>query len=217
MLNETNIGAIRTEYDMGQLSEDELAGNPIDQFKKWFDEALEKQVMEPNAMTLSTVSTAGRPSSRVVLLKELSETGFGFYTNYQSRKGLELAGNSQAAVLFFWPELQRQVRIIGHVVKMSAERSDAYFQSRPRGSQLGATASPQSQEIADRSVLEDYLVAVQKHYVDAELVPRPTHWGGYWLIPEEVEFWQGRHSRLHDRLCYKVGEEGGWKVCRLAP
>jgi len=216
-LNETNIGALRTEYDMGRLSEEELAENPIEQFRKWFDDALGKKVMEPNAMTLSTVSPSGRPSSRVVLLKDLSESGFGFFTNYDSRKGRELEGNPQAAVLFFWPELQRQVRVIGRIEKMEAERSDRYFASRPRGSQLGAIASPQSRSIADRSVLEEALAAVRKQYENSSSLPRPAHWGGYWLVPDEVEFWQGRHSRLHDRFSYKVGAEGGWRVVRLAP
>lgn len=216
MLNKTNIAAIRTEYEMGQLSEEEVAADPIGQFQAWFDEALEKQVMEPNAMTLSTVSVSGRPSSRIVLLKQLGESGFGFFTNYQSRKGLELAENPQAALLFFWPELQRQVRVVGHVRKMPPELSDAYFESRPKGSQLGAIVSPQSQEIANRSLLDVALTAMEERHRDSGSLPRPAHWGGYWLVPDELEFWQGRSSRLHDRLRYKK-QSNGWQIIRLAP
>jgi len=216
MLNKSHIAAIRMEYEMGQLKEEEVAADPIVQFQAWFDEALEKQVMEPNAMTLSTVSAYGYPSSRIVLLKQLDESGFGFFTNYQSRKGLELAENPHAALLFFWPELQRQVRVVGPVVKMSPELSDAYFESRPKGSQLGAIVSPQSQEIADRGLLDVALTAVEERYRNSDSLPRPAHWGGYWLVPDELEFWQGRSSRLHDRLRYKK-QDDGWQVTRLAP
>jgi len=216
MLNDRDIAAIRTEYEMGQLTEPEVAANPMEQFKRWFDEALERQVMEPNAMTLSTVSAGGYPSSRVVLLKEVSESAFGFFTNYESRKGRELAENPHAALLFFWPELQRQVRVTGSVAKMESHLSDAYFQSRPKGSQLGAIVSPQSQEIADRSVLDEAINVIAERYAHAEFLPRPTHWGGYWLVPDELEFWQGRSSRLHDRLRYKK-QGSDWRVSRLAP
>src|SRR5690606_16367987 len=174
MLNKTHIAAIRTEYEMGQLNEEEVAADAIVQFQAWFDEALEKQVMEPNAMTLSTVSVSGHPSSRIVLLKQVGESGVGFYTNYQSRKGVEWAGKPQAATLFFWPELPRQVRVIGHVVKMSPELSDAYFESRPKGSQLGAIVSSQSREIADRSVLDAALAALEERHRDSGSLPRPA-------------------------------------------
>ena len=217
MLNKTNISAIRTEYEMGQLNESEVAEDPIDQFRRWFDEALERRVMEPNAMTLATVSAAGRPSSRVVLLKELSEAGFGFFSNYHSRKGRELGENPYASALFFWPELQRQVRIVGRTAKMSSELSDAYFSSRPRASQLGAIVSPQSQAITNRNVLDDALAAIQQGYHDSDVLPRPAHWGGYWLVPDEMEFWQGRSSRLHDRLLYKKQADSRWTIGRLAP
>ena len=215
-LKQTDIAAIRAEYRMGQLSEYEVVTDAIGQFRHWFDEAIEKQVMEPNAMTLSTVSAAGRPSSRIVLLKDLDESGFGFFTNYESQKGTELGENPYAALLFFWPELQRQVRITGRVEKMPAPQSDAYFHSRPRRSQLGAIASPQSQEIPDRLVLDTRLADLEERYSDVTPIPRPAHWGGFRLLPDTVEFWQGRASRLHDRLVYKRLNEG-WKITRLAP
>ncbi len=186
-----DIAAIRMEYEMGQLSEDNVAADAIAQFQRWFDEALERHVMEPNAMTLSTVSTSGRPSSRIVLLKQVDESGFGFFTNYESRKGGELEKNPQAALLFFWPELQRQVRIEGYVEKMSPERSDDYFHSRPKGSKLGALASPQSREISDREELHKLLVELEDAYRHTDTVPRPVHWGGYTLVPDALEFWQG--------------------------
>lgn len=216
MLNKTNIAAIRTEYEMGQLTEEEVAADAIEQFQVWFDEAVDKRVMEPNAMTLSTVSASGRPSSRIVLLKQVGESGFGFFTNYQSQKGHELAENPQAAILFFWPELQRQVRVTGRVLQMSPELSDAYFESRPKRSQLGAIVSPQSKEIVDRNVLDSALVEMENRYRKIDLLPRPIHWGGYWLVPDELEFWQGRSGRLHDRLRYKK-QDIGWKITRLAP
>ncbi|WP_257670627.1 pyridoxamine 5'-phosphate oxidase [Parapedobacter tibetensis] len=215
-LKQQHIVAIRAEYGMGQLSEDEVADDALIQFQKWFDEALQNEVMEPNAMVLSTVSISGSPSSRIVLLKQLDESGFGFFTNYESRKGTELDENPHAALLFFWPELQRQVRIEGRVEKLSAELSDAYFQSRPKGSKLGAIASPQSREIPDRETLDTQLVELEKTYGDTELVPRPAHWGGYRLVPDLLEFWQGRGSRLHDRLAYKR-QDNGWQIVRLAP
>lgn len=201
---------------MGQLNEGDVEADALAQFQQWFDEAIEKQVMEPNAMTLSTVSATGRPSSRIVLLKHLDDAGFGFFTNYESQKGEELRGNPHAALLFFWPELQRQVRITGHVEQMPANLSDAYFRSRPRGSQIGAIASPQSREIADRSVLEARLAELEQTYEKMTSLPRPPHWGGYLLIPEILEFWQGRSNRLHDRLVYKKKGDG-WTISRIAP
>lgn len=211
-----DISGIREEYKMGQLDEGDLTDDPIEQFQLWFDEALSKNVMEPNAMTLSTVSSTGKPSSRIVLLKQIDRHGLSFYTNYESRKGTELLENPHAAVLFFWPELQRQVRVEGLVEKLPAKLSDVYFQSRPKGSKLGAVASPQSQEIAERAELDRQLAALEETYKDTDNVPRPAHWGGYRLLPARFEFWQGGSNRLHDRLVYKR-TAGHWKVVRLAP
>jgi len=213
---QTDIAAIRAEYDMGQLSEEGIAADPVVQFRKWLDEAIERQVMEPNAMTLSTASVSGLPSSRIVLLKHLDDSGFGFFTNYESQKGEELHENPQAALLFFWPELQRQVRITGRVEKMPAHLSDAYFRSRPLGSQLGAIASPQSREIAGRWVLDAQLAELAERYKGNAPVPRPAHWGGYLLVPDRLEFWQGGSNRLHDRLVYSR-QDNDWKIARLAP
>lgn len=215
-LKQTDIGSIRTAYKMGELRERDAGLDAITQFRRWLEEALERKVMEPNAMTLATVSVDGRPSARIVLLKDVDESGFGFFTNYESQKGVELRGNPVAALLFFWPELQRQVRVVGRVTKMTAEQSDAYFHSRPKGSQLGAIASPQSQEITDRAVIDARLAELERHYDDAVHIPRPMHWGGYRLRPDTVEFWQGGDNRLHDRLRYsRQGTE--WKIVRLAP
>ncbi|MBK1441993.1 pyridoxamine 5'-phosphate oxidase [Parapedobacter sp. ISTM3] len=216
MTKQTDIGAIRAEYEMGQLDEGDVLPDAVAQFQKWFDEALDRQVMEPNAMALSTVSATGRPSSRIVLLKQLDESGFGFFTNYESQKGTELAGNPYAALLFFWPELQRQVRVSGRVEKMIDELSDRYFQSRPKGSKLGALASPQSRQITGRSVLDNRLAELEEQYQNVAYIPRPPHWGGYRLVPDLVEFWQGRGSRLHDRLVYEK-QDGQWTIKRLAP
>src|SRR5690606_15257368 len=191
------IAGIREEYKMGRLDEANLSPDPIRQFQLWFDEALSKHVMEPNAMALSTVSAKGKPSSRIVLLKKIDQQGLSFYTNYESRKGMELSGNPHAALLFFWPELQRQVRIEGVVEKLTAEQSDAYFQSRPKGSKLGAVASPQSKEITDRAEIDRRLTALAENYKDTNNIPRPAHWGGYRLVPERFEFWQGGSNRLH--------------------
>ncbi|MGK6353222.1 pyridoxamine 5'-phosphate oxidase [Parapedobacter sp. DT-150] len=213
---QTDIAAIRVTYEMGQLHETEVDADAIEQFRRWFDEALEKQVMEPNAMALSTVSADGRPSSRIVLLKQLDESGFGFFTNYQSQKGAELTDNPYGALLFFWPELQRQVRVAGRVVRMPEDLSEAYFQSRPRASRLGAIASPQSREIQGRDLLDARFTDLEEQYRDTDQIPRPAHWGGYRLVPDMLEFWQGRGSRLHDRLVYER-QHGGWKIKRLAP
>ncbi len=215
-LKQTDIGAIRTAYKMGELSESEIAPDAVVQFRKWFEEALEKHVMEPNAMTLATATTDGQPSARIVLLKGLDDSGFGFFTNYESQKGAELNSNPAAALLFFWPELQRQVRVVGQVTKMTDRESEAYFHSRPRGSQMGAIASPQSRVIANRSVLEARLAELEQRYADMALIPKPVNWGGFRLKPDTIEFWQGGENRLHDRLVYSR-EGAGWKVVRLAP
>ncbi len=201
---------------MAMLDELHTNADPILQFKKWFQEAMDAQIIEPYAMTISTVNSAHRPSSRVVLLRDVSEEGFSFYTNYLSRKGQDLAVNPFAAVNFFWPDLERQVRIEGKIVPLEAGISDAYFASRPRGSQIGAWSSPQSEIIDSRKVLED---AVENyiHQFEGKDVDRPQHWGGYCLIPDYIEFWQGRESRLHDRICYFQHSDGSWVRSRLAP
>ena len=189
----------------------------VQQFRQWMDEALAAQLDEPTALTLSTVNAAGQPSSRVVLLKGLpDDAGFLFYTNYESRKGLELAGQPLAALNFFWPGLERQVRVEGRVEKAPDELSTEYFQSRPRGSQLGAWASPQSQVIGSREELEAREQELAAQFKDQDPLPRPAHWGGYILRPHRVEFWQGRPSRLHDRIVYERDGQG-WKRSRLAP
>jgi len=201
---------------MAMLDELHTNADPILQFKKWFQEAMDAQIIEPYAMTISTVNSAHRPSSRVVLLRDVSEEGFSFYTNYLSRKGQDLAVNPFAAVNFFWPDLERQVRIEGKIVPLEAGVSDAYFASRPRGSQIGAWSSPQSEIIDSRKVLEDAVENYLQQF-EGKNVDRPQHWGGYCLIPDYIEFWQGRESRLHDRICYFQHSDGSWVRSRLAP
>lgn len=210
-----NLKEFRKEYTTGALLENEVHGNPFWQFGIWLDQAIQAGVSEPNAMTLATVSPDNKPAARIVLLKELDEKGFVFYTNYLSNKGRHLAQNPHAALVFLWLELQRQVRIEGMVYKISAEESDAYFASRPRESQLGAMASPQSQVVATRATLEENYSHLEKEKEDQQLA-RPDHWGGYRLIPASFEFWQGRSGRLHDRLLYARSGHT-WKVSRLAP
>ncbi|TNE53170.1 MAG: pyridoxamine 5'-phosphate oxidase [Bacteroidetes bacterium] len=201
------------EFDRGQL-EDQYGKNPYELFQQWYDEAQHGEVLEANAFALATVNSEGLPSSRILYLKELDQEEFVFYTNYQSRKGEELAANSQASMLFFWPELQRQIRIEGKVTRVADSLSDAYFASRPRGSQIGAWASQQSQLLTSRQELEDRIAELEKQYTGE--VPRPPHWGGYALSPESLEFWQGRASRLHDRI-YFERKGSSWDVCRLNP
>lgn len=210
-----SLADLRTDYKLATLSENEVNADPIKQFTVWFDEALKANVLEPNAMSLSTVSKNGRPSSRIVLIKEIHETGFTWFTNYQSRKGHELADNQFAALLFFWKELERQVRIEGKVVKITPEESDHYYHSRPLGSRLGAIASHQSQPIDSADTLQHQLDAVIKQYGDHPV--RPDNWGGYRLIPDHIEFWQGRPSRLHDRIAYNKQADGSWTKQRLQP
>ncbi|EHQ29433.1 pyridoxamine 5'-phosphate oxidase [Mucilaginibacter paludis] len=210
------IQNLREDYTAASLSEHDVVKNPINQFERWFKEALDAKVTEPNAMTLATATTAGRPSARIVLLKDFNSDGFVFYTNYLSRKGKELAKNPFASLLFFWPELQRQVNIEGTVEKVSREESEKYFHSRPKGSQVGAIVSPQSQEIASRDVLEKKWIELEAAYAD-KTVPKPAHWGGYILKPNVVEFWQGGPSRLHDRIVFKRADKNSWKIVRLAP
>jgi pyridoxamine 5'-phosphate oxidase len=193
-----------------------MDADPFRQFATWFDEARAASPVEPNAMALATVGADGRPSLRMVLLKGADERGFVFYTNYESRKGRELADMPWAALTFFWPEMERQIRIEGRVEPVSAEESDAYFHSRPIGSQLSASASHQSEVIAGREELEQRVAALSAQYHDQE-IPRPENWGGFRVIPDAIEFWQGRANRLHDRLRYRLLASGGWQIERLSP
>ena len=211
-----DIAAIRRNYSRQALSEDSVAPNPVDQFKVWLNEAIASEVHEPTALVLSTVSADCRPSARVVLLKEVAPDGFVFFTNYESRKGQELIQRPFASLTFFWPELERQVRIEGLVAKVAPDVSDTYFHSRPRGSQIGAWASPQSREIRSRQELEEAEQQYNEQFASQSLVPRPAHWGGFILQPERIEFWQGRPNRLHDRIQFDLSG-GSWNRKRLAP
>jgi pyridoxamine 5'-phosphate oxidase len=210
----TDLARLRVDYMRAALSERDAAADPFDQFTRWFDEAVAAAVPEPNAMTLATVDAAGHPSARIVLLKAVDARGFVFHTNYDSSKGRQLAANPRVALLFFWPELERQVRIEGAAERVSADESDAYFAQRPRASQLSAWASPQSNPVADRAWLEAELARAEARY--AAEVPRPPNWGGVRVMPDRFEFWQGRASRLHDRLVWKR-DGTRWMVGRLAP
>ncbi|MDN5204910.1 pyridoxamine 5'-phosphate oxidase [Fulvivirgaceae bacterium BMA10] len=211
-----NLADIRNEYTKQTLDIDQVSRDPISQFNKWFEEAQSAQITEPTAMTLCTVSKECKPSSRIVLLKGVVNNTFVFFTNYESQKGKELQQNPYASLCFFWPELERQIRIDGLVEKTDKSASDDYFQTRPKGSQIGAWASPQSSIIENRTVLEEKVEALSNQYDNKE-VPRPNHWGGYQLYPELVEFWQGRASRLHDRIQYKKSSDNQWLINRLAP
>lgn len=210
------IANIRKEYTKASLDTTSVNENPILQFEKWFNEALQSNALEPSAMTLATISPNGKPSARIVLLKGISNDRFYFYTNYQSQKGQELENNPACALTFFWPELERQVRISGFAERASAQESDQYFQSRPRGSQVGAWASPQSVAIKDRSLLESRVKEIEERFKNEKVLPRPKQWGGYAVSPFEIEFWQGRASRLHDRVLYTL-IDGKWQINRLAP
>jgi pyridoxamine 5'-phosphate oxidase len=212
----SSIADLRKDYALQALNEAEAHPDPFQQFQTWFDQAIAAQLHEPNAMTLATATPSGMPSARIVLLKGFDPRGFVLYTNYNSRKGQELDANPQAVLVFWWAELERQVRIEGRVEKVADSEADDYFQSRPRGSRLGAWTSNQSQVISDREVLEQRLQALSAQYQDQE-IPRPPHWGGYRVVPSAIEFWQGRPSRLHDRLRYRQGEDGQWLIERLAP
>lgn len=211
-----SIANLRKEYATQTLLESEVAPHPVDQFEKWWQQALQSEIDEANAMTLCTASSDGMPSGRIVLIKDFSKEGFVFYTNYKSYKGLQLEENPKACLVFFWKELERQVRIFGVVKKVPATESDAYFNSRPEGSRIGAWTSPQSQVIENRAWLDNRYQNVAKE-MSGETIERPPHWGGYLVQPVIVEFWQGRPSRLHDRIQYTLEEDGNWKVERLAP
>ncbi|HEY0245032.1 MAG TPA: pyridoxamine 5'-phosphate oxidase [Mucilaginibacter sp.] len=215
-MNQEDLQNLRQDYSAASLSEDSINSSPIKQFDIWFNEALEAKLHEPNAMTLATATHDGRPSARIVLLKGFDNSGFMFYTNYLSRKGKEITKNPLGAITFFWGELERQVRIEGTIEKLSKEQSDRYFKSRPKMSQLGALVSPQSQEIANREVLETKMSQLEAEYEDKD-IPKPSFWGGYVLKPRMIEFWQGRSSRLHDRILYKKIDNSNWKKVRLAP
>lgn len=210
-----SIADLRKDYVQASLSESDVDPDPIRQFGKWFEEALSAQLPEPNAMSVATVSADGRPSSRILLIKEFDARGFVWFTNYASRKGQDLQANPYAAMLFFWMELERQVRIEGKVERVSEAESEAYFQSRPLMSRLGAIASQQSRPIDSRQTLENRLAEVKEQY--GEQPARPAHWGGYRLVPEAIEFWQGRSSRLHDRILYTGSAAGSWQIQRLQP
>jgi pyridoxamine 5'-phosphate oxidase len=211
-----NIADIRRDYQLQTLLEADIATDPFVQFGRWWDDALKSELDEVNAMTLATASSAGQPDARIVLLKSYTDDGFVFFTNYSSRKGRELAENPKACLVFFWKELERQVRITGSVEKVSASESDEYFKSRPAGSKVGAWASPQSTVIESRETIEQNILQYQQKFESAE-IERPPHWGGYIVIPTVIEFWQGRPSRLHDRLQYSKMQDGSWKIERLAP
>jgi pyridoxamine 5'-phosphate oxidase len=212
----TNIADIRKDYILASLEEESVGDAPLAFFRKWFSEAEAAQITEINAMTLATVSPDNRPHSRIVLLKGLDETGFVFFTNYDSAKGHDIASNPNVSLLFFWKELERQVRIEGSIEKVSAAESDAYFHSRPVGSRLGAWASPQSQAIPHRDILDVNYAKYEQEFSAIE-IPRPPHWGGYRVIPASVEFWQGRSSRMHDRILFSGNKAGTWDRSRLAP
>ena len=220
----THIADLRQDYQLQSLDRADVDENPIVQFSKWFDEALKSEILEPNAMTLATVSAEGKPSARIVLLKGIQtpkgineESGFVFYTNYDSHKGKDMAANPHVALCFNWLDLQRQIRIEGTVEKIDPSVSDDYFNTRPKLSRIGALASPQSQIVPNRAFLEENFNNLIEKYADTEGVPRPENWGGYIVKPNLIEFWQGRRSRLHDRICYIKQENGDWKIERLAP
>jgi pyridoxamine 5'-phosphate oxidase len=211
-----SIAGLRKDYSSETLLEPDIARHPIQQFDKWWQQAIDSQIDEANAMTLATASSDGMPSARIVLLKGYNPDGFVFFTNYKSYKGLQLGENPKACLLFFWKELERQVRIIGLVNKIPEQESDDYFHSRPIGSQVGAWTSPQSQVIPNRSWLDDHYQQMTKQFQEKN-IERPPHWGGYIVKPVIMEFWQGRPSRLHDRIQYTLHENGDWQIERLAP
>lgn len=211
----TDIASIRKEYQQHALHENEVDVNPVQQFAKWWKAAIDSYIPEPNAMTLATCNLSGQPSARIVLLKTYTEKGFIFFTNYESRKGIEIEENPKAALIFFWKELERQVRIEGMVRKINEQDSDTYFASRPRSSKIGAWSSPQSQVISHREILDENVKQFEARFGEGD-IERPPYWGGYIVEPKMIEFWQGRPSRLHDRIRYSL-ENTSWKIERLAP
>lgn len=214
-MKKENISHLPKEYPSKKIDEKDADPNPIKQFEKWFQQALNVNLKEPNAMTLATAAKSGKPSARLVLLKSFDEAGFVFFTNYESRKGIELAENPVAALVFWWHQFGRQIRIEGSVKKISVKESEDYFHSRPFDSQISAWASAQSRRVEGRETLEETYNQLKKEY-EGKIVPRPPYWGGYRLIPDTFEFWQGWANRLHDRILYtKI--ESGWKIERLAP
>jgi pyridoxamine 5'-phosphate oxidase len=214
-MNRLDLASLRRTYALSSLDEGAVDADPIHQFERWFADAVSAEALEPNAMTLATASRDGVPSGRIVLLKGVDARGFVFFTDFRSRKGAELTENPLAALVFLWKEIERQVRVTGAVARVSDADAEAYFRSRPVGSRLGAWASHQSAVIADRRVLEDRLRDATARFADGD-VPLPSHWGGFRVVPDEVEFWQGRPDRLHDRLLYQRAETG-WTVARLSP
>jgi pyridoxamine 5'-phosphate oxidase len=215
-LRAVNPAEMRKDYSKSQLREADLHPDPIQQFLIWFDDALAAEVPEPNAMVLATASLGGSPSARVILLKGIDSRGFSFFTSRESRKGRELDENPRAALVFYWHELERQVRVEGAVVRVSDDESDDYFQARPRGSQLAAWASPQSQAIPSREALEAREREVERKFGEGS-IPRPPYWGGFRVVPSTIEFWQGGANRLHDRVCYSRRDGGDWVITRLGP
>ncbi|HEY3386225.1 MAG TPA: pyridoxamine 5'-phosphate oxidase [Saprospiraceae bacterium] len=212
-----NIEDLRKSYQHGALEIADLTADPMDLFRRWWHEAIEAEIDEANAMTLATVNKQGLPSARIVLLKGLTHEGFEFFTNYQSQKAKDMEDNPNIALLFFWKEMERQIRIEGTVEKVSRERSEKYFQSRPRGSQIGAWTSPQSQVIPDRTILDENGKQIAEKYANEDPLPLPDFWGGYLVRAHTLEFWQGRPDRLHDRFRYSLQSNGLWTVDRLAP
>jgi pyridoxamine 5'-phosphate oxidase len=210
------IARLRTEFTKNGLNENEVDNSPIKQFALWFEHVLVSGIHEPNAMALSTTDISGRPSCRIVLLKGFDEQGFTFYTNYNSRKGRELTAFPFASLTFFWVELERQVRIEGRVEKVGEDESDAYFAIRPRGSQIGAWVSEQSEVVNDKEELLERITIIEKLF-EGKDVTRPPHWGGYRVVPDHIEFWQGRPNRLHDRILYSLTEDQNWTISRLNP
>ena len=211
-----NLGHKRQSYERDSLDREDLASDPIQQFAQWYADADQVGITEPNAMALASADLDGKPSVRIVLLKGFGEKGFAFYTNYESRKGKELAENPHAALVFWWGKLQRQIRIEGQIEKLSKEESEKYFRSRPRGSQLSAMASPQSR-IVSKEELMTLRDNTEQKFEQEDIIPKPEAWGGYVLIPEKIEFWQGRRNRYHDRFQYCRGEDNSWNINRLAP
>ncbi|MDE3254822.1 MAG: pyridoxamine 5'-phosphate oxidase [Bacteroidota bacterium] len=214
-MSRISIADIRKDYILASLSEEVVGDDPFSFFHTWFEEAVSASIDDVNAMTLSTLQEDGFPDARIVLLKGLDERGFTFFTNYESEKGVQLSKHSKASLVFHWKELERQVRVMGVAEQLTAAENDAYFASRPRASQLGAWASPQSQKIEKRELLEERYAQFEQQFTD--VVPRPAHWGGYRIVPIKIEFWHGRSSRMHDRIVFEKQENESWSRYRVAP